>query len=314
MQGVAQTIISIITAFLSIFTLLIGAGEQHTGTDELELVGTQKYVFLDALAAGSQGVTTDGEYFYCSGSIADFRLAVLSKIDMRTGRIVSRVWDAIPQEFKKLAYDHIGDIGYANGLLYCSLENLDDNADHLVVVYDTELNYTGKYAYMRGYAIGEAEGAALPAQERPEAGQFLCDGIPWCAADEANGRLYCSRYKGADRIYVYDLATLAHLYDLPLVGTQPLDRLQGGDVFGGYLYLNVDHADEDGAKNKIVGRVDLTTGEYTQLFVRPAFGFTEWESEGLTVYEKDGETYITIGDYDRTVACYLHTYRIVNHE
>ncbi|MBQ6021154.1 MAG: hypothetical protein IJL26_13355 [Clostridia bacterium] len=311
MISVLKSVLAILNAVFYIFTFLIGQGEVHSGTESLELVSTQKYVLEDALSGGSQGVTTDGAYYYTSASIANMYFAVLSKLDMETGKILKKNVNAIPQEFRALHYDHIGDIGYANGKLYCSLENLDDNADHLVVVFDTELNYTGQYAYMRGYVIGEAEGASLPQNERPEAGQFLCDGIPWCAADEANGKLYCSRYKGADRIYVYDLETLTHLYDLPLVGTEPLDRLQGGDVFGNYLYLNVDHADAEGAKNKIIGRVDLTTGEYEQAFVRPIFGLKEWESEGLTVFEKDGETYITIGDYDRTVACYLHTYRIV---
>lgn len=310
MISTLKQIAALIGAFLYLFTFLLGAGEQHTGTEGLELVSTQKYVFEDALSGGSQGLTTDGEYFYTSASIANFYFAVLSKLDMETGKILKKNVNAIPQEFRDLHYDHIGDIGCANGKLYCALENLDDNADHLVVVYDTDLNYTGQYAYMRGYTIGEAEGASLPHSERPEAGQFLCDGIPWCAADGENGKLYCSRYKGADRIYVYDLETLTHLYDLPLVGTGPLDRLQGGDVFDGYLYLNVDHGDAESAKNKIVGRVDLETGEYEQSFVRPIFGFKEWESEGLTVFEKDGETYISIGDYDRTVACYLHTYKV----
>ena len=311
MTAILKQILALIGAFVYLFSFIIGMGEQHTGTDGLELVSTEKYVLDQALSGGSQGLTTDGEYFYTSASLAPLRFAMLSKLDMETGEILETNPDAIPQEFKDLAYDHIGDIGYANGLLYCALENNDYSTDPIVLVFDTELKYTGRYAYMRGYEIGEAQGVSLPYNERPEEGQFLCDGIPWCAADEAKGKLYCSRYDGADRIYVYDLETLGHLYDLPLKGTEPLDRLQGGDVFGNYLYLNVDHADEDGAKNKIIGRVDLTTGEYEQAFVRPIFGLTEWESEGLTVYEKDGETYIAVGDYDRILTCYMHIYKIV---
>lgn len=306
---------ALIVTIATFFTALLGLGENHKGSEELELVSTQKFVLIDAFAGASQGITNDGEFYYCSGSLAGIQLAALSKIDMTTGEMTEKKIDVIPQEFKDLKYDHIGDISYAvvNGTpyLYCALENLDDNADHLVVVFDTDLNYTGKYAYMRGYIIDESHGANKPVADRPDSGQFLCDGIPWCAADSKNGKLYCSRYKGADRLYVYDLSTLEFLYELPIKNTEPLSRIQGAEVFGDYLYLNIDHSVNENEKNKIIGKINLTTGEYETAFIRPISGLIEWESEGITLFEKDGDTYITISDYDHTVATYIHTYKIV---
>lgn len=315
LPGIFSRIWAFISAIAVFLTSLLGLGENHKGTAELELVSTYKYVLVDAYAAGSQGITNDGKYYYCSGSLADIQLSSLAKIDMETGEITDKKIDVIPSEFKKLKYDHIGDISYAvvdgTPLLYCSLENLDDNADHLIVVFDTDLNYTGKFAYMRGYVIDEEHGSKLPADKRPESGQFLCDGLPWCAADGANNKLYCSRFKGADRLYVYNLTTLEFLYELPIKSEEPISRIQGAEVYNGYIYLNIDHSTEDGEKNRIIGRINLETGEYETAFVRPIEGLIAWESEGLTIFEKNGDTYITITDYDHTVANYMHTYKIV---
>ncbi len=315
MTALFTRIWTFITAIFVFITGLLSPPGLHKGGESLPLVETKQLVLVDALAGGGQGITNDGTYYYTSGSLAGIQLAALAKIDMRTGEILQKELDVIPAEFKALDYDHIGDLSYAEvdgeGLLYCALENLDDNADHLVLIYDTDLKYTGRYAKMRGYEITEELGANLPADERPDAGQFLCDGLPWCAADEENGKLYCARFKGADRLYVYDLRTLSFLYELPITGIDQVDRIQGAEVYDGALYLNIDHETEEGAKDRIVGKIDLATGAYETAYVRPMTGLIDWESEGLTIFERDGKTYLTISDYDHTVATYLHTYEMV---
>lgn len=314
MTALFTQIWSFICAIAVFLTSLLAPSGLHKGSENLPLVSTKQLVMIDAFAGGGQGITNDGVYYYTSGSLAAIQLSALAKLDMETGEIIEKKLDVIPAEFKAMDYDHIGDISYAEvdgeKLLYCSLENLDDNADHVVLLFDTDLNYTGRYAYMRGYVITDELGGNLPAGQRPDAGQFLCDGLPWCAADDENGKLYCSRYKGADRLYVYDLKTLDFLYELPITGIDQIDRIQGAEVYNGALYLNIDHETKEGAKDRIIGKIDLTTGAYETAYVRPITGMIDWEAEGLTIFEKDGKTYLTTTDYDHTVATYIHTYEM----
>ena len=113
-------------------------------------------------------------------------LGALSKIDMNTGEILLRKINAIPEEFVKKGYDHIGDISWHNGLIYAPVEDLQEEQP-LVLLYDAEtLEYTGTYF--------ELDNTYLP------------DGIPWCTVDADNGYLYASPFKNVTCIVAFNLS------------------------------------------------------------------------------------------------------------
>ena len=51
------------------------------------LIGSRYYTGSDFYAS-AQGITTDGRYYYCTGTVVPLKFNGLTKIDMATGRIV----------------------------------------------------------------------------------------------------------------------------------------------------------------------------------------------------------------------------------
>lgn len=248
-----------------------------------ELVHTYQYVLTDAFAAG-QGITSDGEYYYTSGAISALYLASLSKIDIKTGEIVKQELSALPDSFRKKGYDHIGDLSYYNGMLYCPVE---DRAEQfpLVLLFDAEsLEYTG--------ICYELDGSVLT------------DGIPWCTVDADNGYLYTGVFHNAGAIQVYNLSDMTFSHEIVL--SESVDRVQGGDYLDGVLYLNCDPHDT----NKLVYGVDVATGETELLFDRNTTGF-DCEAEGICVTkDAGGSLTFNITDYDKTVAVFIRSYKL----
>lgn len=250
-------------------------------TETAEITNEFSYALVDAFVTG-QGLDEEGDYFYSSGSLAGIQLCCLGVIDKETGEIVKENLDALPQEFKNLEYDHIGDISVQNGIVYAPVENKPET-DPLVLLYDAEtLEYTGTY-----YAVDW---------------EYLKDGIPWCATDD--NYLYASQFNDAERIVVYNIDDMSFSHTVEL--SETLSRIQAGDVVDGVLYLNCDPHDT----NKTVYAVDLTTGEVTLLCDRATTGF-DTETEGLCV-EKDTNGTLTahVSDYNKIVSTFVRTYTI----
>lgn len=256
---------------------------QPADTAEATLTHTYQYVLADAMAAG-QGITTDGEYYYTSGAISSMYLASLSKIDMKTGEVVMQELSVLPDSFRQQGYDHIGDLSYCDGILYCPVE---DRAEEfpLVLLYDAQtLEYTGKYYRLDG--------------------DKLTDGIPWCTVDGENGYLYTSVFHNAETIQVYNLSDMSFSHEIVL--SEPVDRVQGGDYIDGILYLNCDPV----KVNKTVYGIDVITGETKLVFDRNTTGF-DCEAEGLCITkDADGSLIFNISDYDKTVAVFIRSYKL----
>lgn len=162
----------------------------------------------------------------------------------------------ISYDLYKEGYDHIGDIDVEGGVVYAPLEDRDYSKP-LVALYDANtLKLIG--------TIG-------PLEQRH---------MPWCAVDSGNELIYSSEFSDVNEIYVYNMKG-EKVRVIRLNAT--LQRVQGGDLEGKYLYLTTD----DGGD--WIYRVNIETGEV----VRVAAVKTPYEMEGVEVHE--GTLYALVG-------------------
>lgn len=275
---------SAFTALCMVITFIVGFGTP-TASSTVELVDTDKLLLEKAMYAG-QGITTDGEYYYTSGAMTAVNMTGIAKWNADDFTLVSKRLGVIPKEYReKYDSNHIGGIGYYNGLIYASCEN--SSKDHpLVITYDCETLET--------VSVYELSTEVLP------------NGIPWCAVDADNGYLYCSPFRDVEKIAAYKLDTME--FDHYIYLTQGVTRIQGGDVYDGKLYLSSDN----GENTDTIFCVDVFDGETTLLCERTIPGLNGNEAEGMTVYPMDDGSFLHVIDYDRVVGIYIRHYSIVD--
>ena len=281
--SIIDSILSILVTICMIFTGIMDMGEA-TSTPEVELVSENKLVFLDAFASG-QGVTTDGEHFYTSGSLTAFGMTSITKWDAKTMEKLLQNDSPIPQEYiDDYGSDHVGGISYYDGKIYASVENEAEDFP-LVITYDaTTLEIVDIYE--------------LPNTDLP-------DGIPWCCVDGENGYLYCSQFNEVNEILAFDLDTMEFSHVIPL--SEQVVRIQGAEVYDGVLYLSSDIADSN--DDKII-TVEIESGLVKELCTRSLPSLAGNEAEGVTVYPMEDGTFIHVLDYDKTVGVYLRHYKL----
>ena len=144
-EVVLSTIKSIWAIVGSIVLMLSGIinGGEISCSPNAELVGAEQFTLDEALLM-SQGITTDGEYFYTAGSIAALDLVGMAKWTADGFEKVISTHNAIPKEIKdKYNSDHIGGISYNDGKIYAATEDESDTYN-LILIYDAEtLEFTG---------------------------------------------------------------------------------------------------------------------------------------------------------------------------
>ncbi|CAN7338867.1 autotransporter domain-containing protein [Devosia sp. LjRoot16] len=228
----------------------------------------QRDFFLGADPARGQGVTTDGTNWYFSGThsleIADDGFNTI-KIDPNA--IANQL--LIPSEFSAIGLNHIGDIDYADGYLYISLDSSNRDPGNgnqkyvnpVFAVYDAKtLAYTGQ-----AYRLNPPHG--------------IKDIASWVAVDAKAGLAYGIAYDNATELTVYNLADFSFKEYIPL--SQVVDQAQGGKLLNGYMYFATDN-DE-----KLLMRANLATGEVETIGNLKIDG--EQEVEGLSIrWTKDG--------------------------
>ncbi len=285
MTGISfiDTILSVLVTICMIFTGFMDAGDASS-TPEVELVREDKLVFLDAFASG-QGVTTDGEYYYTSGSLTAFGMTSITKWDAETMEKLLQNDKPIPQDYiDDYGSDHVGGISYYDGKIYAAVE---DEAEKfpLVITYDAS-------------SLEIVEIFELPNDNLP-------DGIPWCCVDGENGYLYCSQFNEVNEILAFDLETMEYSHSIEL--SEQVVRIQGGEVYDGVLYLSSDIADSNDDK---IMTVDVKTGAVKELCTRSLPSLAGNEAEGITVFPMADGTFIHVLDYDKTVGVYLRHYKL----
>lgn len=165
---------------------------------------------------GRQGVATDGERYYVSGSGA---LHIYSK----DGELLAS--NEEPFAGLEKPANHIGDIGVHDGELFAGIEWFVDGRglDIQIAVYDAAtLEYKRSIFWEPG--SGQVEVSAL-------------------AVDAANGLVWMTDWVDGRYIYRYDLATDTYAGKLHL---RPVPQWQQGiAAFDGSLYITADDGDAE---------------------------------------------------------------------
>ena len=242
----------------------------------------------------AQGVATDNTYFYYSGNYG------LAKATIANDTEVASSLSAIPNALASTyGINHIGDIDYYGGYVIAPLEDGSSYSHPLLALYDTNLNYTGRYVQL-----------PLP---------LMPGGVPWVAVDAAAGLVYTAPWsqdatQGTNRLVAYslqDLLTLPAGSLLPVVKTvtlsRPLSRIQGATMLNGLLYASVDISGD-----KSVYSIDPVSGAVTWQFhqdVQP-----NDEVQGITAVDlglTGGQLHIlNVGSGWKSIFVYFQHYAI----
>jgi len=242
-----------------------------------ELVGSHTFMLEEALMRG-QGITTDGTYFYFSGNF------FLNKTDIKTNKTIVNNIFAIPPALLLKGCNHIGGISYYDGKIYAAIEDGSAYQHPFIAIFDAKtLKYTGKY-YEMPLELHDA-------------------GIPWCIVDAPRGYLYTLEWSNGKVLNVFNLNDMSFVKTIPL--SMPLDRIQGGGIYDGMLYLSMD------VGTKSVYKLNPVTGEASLLFSRNVSA--ECESESMTVLATpDGPRFYVMDIGPKRINMVLRQYRLAN--
>ena len=283
---IIRKIWSVLTLPLLFLTILTSPVAQSTET--AELVSQNVYALENALFTG-QGIATDGEYYYTSGSITALNFTALAKIAVEDMEIKDVRINPLPDKCTDRGNNHIGGISVYNGKIYASVEGGEDSYNACIVTFDCDtLEATG-------------EVYDLP-------NDLYDDGVPWCAVDTETGYLYASKWNDIKSIYVYDTNKNMELVkEIKLTGIDTIHRIQGGEFYNGTLYLSNDCEDNGNFKN-IYG-VNVETGNVYIAATRDVGG-DNVEAEGITFLPCEDGSVMHVLDYNRVVGVFLHHYDV----
>ena len=280
---IIRKIWSLLTLPLLLLTILTSPVAKST--DTAELISKNVFVFEKALIMG-QGITTDGEYYYTSGSITALDLQALAKFRVEDMELVKSRINPLPDVCKDRGNNHIGGISYYNGKIYASVEG-GDECYACIVTFDPEtLKPTG-------------EVYDLP-------NELYDDGIPWLAVDGETGLLYATKWNDAEYLRVYDVNDgMKNVANIRL--SETIHRIQGGEFYNGTLYLSNDIKGYETFKQ--IYSVDVETGKVDVAAVRDVGG-DNVEAEGITFVETPDGAEMHVLDYNKLIGVFVHHYNV----
>jgi hypothetical protein len=213
--------------------------------------------------AGRQGIATDGERYFNSGSTA---LYVYSK----DGELLAENREPFCDLVKPA--NHIGDISVHDGELFAGIEWFEDGrgTDIQIAIYDIE---TLRFKKSVDWS--------------PDSGQVEVSAL---AVDAETGSVWMTDWVDGTYVYRYDLATDTYAAKLHL---RPVPQWQQGiAALNGSLYLTADDGDAELDEFDNLWRVPAETGA-TAAYVTHEKAFTEFrragEIEGIDFDRAAGE-------------------------
>lgn len=248
---------------LSIFATSAFAKEAPKKSEQLP---KYEYTLIDSFEVkGRQGITTDGNFYYVSGSKA------LYKYD-KTGKLL--LSNENPFEGYPIAANHIGDIDVFNGEIFVSAENFMDGVgkDIQIAIHDAE-TLTLKRTFKFEPSSGQEEVSGI-CVDRDKRTVWMCSWV-----GEESGRY----------LYEYSLDSGEYLRKVHL---QPAPQwAQGIFYWKGSIYLNSDDGTADLDEPDHLYRIDISDKTYASLVMEKAFTEVkkQGEIEGLAIDPKTGE-------------------------
>ena len=276
---------SLIVALTVFLTVLADPAAGSTSSARL----AQEDVFtLSDATYMSKGLTNDGKYFYTSGAISFAKYTALAKYDVNTLKREAYKVFPVTWELSRKDCDSIGGISFYNGKLYAAMGSRSGKASPCIAVFDAD-------------SLACETSFDLPADWFPQ-------GITWVAVDAATGLLYTCAWPSATGIHAFRIdEAMAHVDEIDVTGDATLERICGGEVYGGVLYLSQD-AESERIDNVL--RVDLESGEAAVHFTRDS-GRTDGAVGDVTICQKADGSLFHISDYNGLLGVYLRSYIVL---
>lgn len=206
---------------------------------------------------GRQGIATDGQYYYVSGSKSLYKYSKGLKLLIKNENPFINL--------EKPAY-HIGDIDVYNGEIFAGCETFVDGhgINIQIAIYDSKtLNYKRSIDFY------------------PDSGQEEVSGI---TVDIDRKAVWMTDWVDGSHIYQYDLKSGAYIGKLHL---QPAPKYQQGIFYwNGNLYITADDGNAEYDEHDHIYRVEIEPSEKTtQVTLEKTFTEVKraGEIEGLTV-------------------------------